>query len=150
MQPPWQYSREKSYVRSSVELARYTHLLDARMPSRRGHEEAACQLEYSKTRIVLVVARLTTIRNFTLFACISSHPWKWILSWKVPPFWSTLISYNQVTDYFCSPLWIAENHLLFTQAGIDWNFSWKRKKNGVANASRQRFNSRLSPTFGYA
>ena len=44
------------------------------MSSRRGHEEAACQLEYSKTRIVLVVARLTTIRNFTLFACIPSFP----------------------------------------------------------------------------
>ena len=46
------------------------------MPSRRGHEEAACQFEYSKTRIVLVIATLTTIRNFTLFACIPSHPSK--------------------------------------------------------------------------
>ena len=39
------------------------------------HEEFACQLEYSKTRIVLVVARLITIRNFTLFACIPSLPY---------------------------------------------------------------------------
>ena len=44
------------------------------MPSRRGHEEAACQLKYSKTRIFLVVATLTIISNFTLFACIPSRP----------------------------------------------------------------------------
>ena len=41
------------------------------MPSRRGHEEAACQLEYSKTRIVLVVATLTTITKLCL---VCMHP----------------------------------------------------------------------------
>ena len=49
-------------------------LAGARMPSSRDHEEAVCQLEYSKTSIVLVVATLTIIRNFTLFACNPFHP----------------------------------------------------------------------------
>ena len=42
------------------------------MSSRSDHEEAACQLEYSNTRIALVVATFTTIRNLALFACIPS------------------------------------------------------------------------------
>ena len=36
------------------------------MPSRKGHEETACQLEYSKTRIGLEAA----VRNFILFVYI--------------------------------------------------------------------------------
>ena len=42
------------------------------MPSRRGHDEAAYRLKYSKTRVALVVTTLIAIRNFGLFTCILS------------------------------------------------------------------------------